>query len=227
MEVPTPRNRKGKMGSPSGSPDILASSSPSAVRDFVDALSKLDFDALGSALDPEVEFRALTPGETLRFASSVEVASCFRRWFGDKTDLELLQHKTDTLIDRVLFAYRFRLRRGEQPFLVEQRICSTIENGRLAVIDLVCSGFRPEGVAETVASVHRFDAGDLGCGSGLPREFRARISQIPVGHILEVVTTDPSAREDLPSISRLLGHKVRSVEPGEEGKFVIRVERVK
>ena len=49
---------------------------------------------------------------------------------------------------------------------------------------------------ETEPSVHRFDAGDLGCGSGLPREFRARIGQIPIGHILEIVTKDPSAKED-------------------------------
>jgi TusA-related sulfurtransferase len=75
--------------------------------------------------------------------------------------------------------------------------------------------------------VHVFDAGDLGCGTGLPREFRTRMKQIPVGHILEVLSRDPSSKEDLPSLARLLGYQVRSVEPGPDGKHRIRVERSK
>ncbi|TMI24492.1 hypothetical protein E6H36_08350 [Candidatus Bathyarchaeota archaeon] len=34
----------------------------------------------------------------------------------------------------------------------------------------------------------------------LPEEFRRRIEGIPIGNILEVVTRDPSAKEDLPSL---------------------------
>jgi TusA-related sulfurtransferase len=198
-----------------------------AAKVFVDALLWLDFEGMESTLESKVEFRALVPGELVNVATAPEAVQCFRRWFGDKTDLELLHHKSEVLIDRLLLDYRLCLYKGDQPYFVEQRICSASENGKFAVIDMVCSGFRPEGVVETAASVHGFDAGDLGCGSGLPREFRARIRQIPVGHILEVVTKDPSAREDLPSISRLLGHKVRSVEPGAEGEFIIRVESAK
>jgi TusA-related sulfurtransferase len=203
------------------------STTTSAAQAFVDALVRLDFEGLEATLEPKVEFRALVPGELVDVATASEAAQCFRRWLSDKTHLELLHYKEEALIDRLFVEYRLRLRKGDQPYLVEQRICSTIENGKFAVIDMVCSGFRPEGVVETEASVHRFDAGNLGCGSGLPREFRARIRQIPVGHILEVVTKDPSAKEDLPSISRLMGHKVRSIDPGAEGEFIIRVERTK
>lgn len=198
-----------------------------AAEAFVAALLQLDFESLEHTLEPKVEFRALVPGELVNVATASEAVQCFRRWFGDKTGLELLHHRSEVFIDRLLLEYRLRLRKGDQPYLVEQRICSIIENGKFAVIDLICSGFRPQGVVETEASVHRFDAGDLGCGSGLPREFRARMGQIPVGHILEVVTKDPSAKEDLPSMSRLLGHKVRSVEPGSGGEIIIRVERAK
>lgn len=199
----------------------------SAAQAFVDALSRLDFEALNATLDSNVQFRALVPGELVDVATASEVVQCFRRWFSDKTDLELLHHKREMLIDRLLLEYRFRLYKKGQPYLVEHRMYCSVENERFVVIDLVCSGFRPEGVMETEASVHRFDAGDMGCGSGLPREFRARIGQIPVGHILEVITRDPSAKEDLPSTARLLGHKVRSIDPGAEGEFIIRVERSK
>jgi len=199
----------------------------SAAQSFVDALLRLDFEGMEATLDPKIEFRALAPGERVDVATAPETVQCFRRWFGDKTDLELLSHKGETLIDRLLLRYRFRPQKKGQAYLVEHRMCCTIENERFVAIDLVCSGFRSEGVSETEASVHRFDAGDLGCGTGLPREFRTRIGQIPVGHILEVVTKDPSAKEDLPSIARLLGHKIRSIDLGAEGSLIIRVERSK
>jgi TusA-related sulfurtransferase len=204
----------------------MTSSAPVA-QAFVDALLRLDFEGLEATLEPKVQFRALVPGELVDVATASEAVQCFGRWFGDKTDLELLQHKSEMLMDRLLLEYRLRLHKKGQPYLVEQRMCCFIENEKFAVIDMVCSGFRPEGVVETAPSVHRFDAGDLGCGSGLPREFRARIGQIPVGHILEVVTRDPSAKEDLPSMARLLGHKVQSIDRGAEGNLIIRVERAK
>jgi len=199
----------------------------SAAQAFVDALVRLDFEGLEATLEPKVEFRALVPGELVNVSTAPEVVQCFRRWLGDKTGLELLHHKSEMLMDRLLMEYRLRLHKKGQPYLAEQRLFCIIENEKFAVIDLICSGLLPEGVVETAPSVHQFDAGDLGCSSGLLREFRARIGQIPVGHILEVVTKDPSAKEDLPSMARLLGHKVLSIGPGTEGRILIRVERTK
>lgn len=73
--------------------------------------------------------------------------------------------------------------------------------------------------------VHKYDAGNLGCGDGLPQEFRRQVNSIPVGHILEVTTDDPSAREDLPSLARLLGHEVLSVKTANNGKTIVVVRR--
>jgi TusA-related sulfurtransferase len=81
-------------------------------------------------------------------------------------------------------------------------------------------------MTESEGGVHCFDAGELGFGTGLPRELRALLDQIAVGQFLEVVTRDPSAREDLPSMSRMLGHRVRSVDSGPEGNTLTTVERL-
>ena len=78
-----------------------------------------------------------------------------------------------------------------------------------------------------MAEVHAFDAGDLGCGTGLPREFLARMRAIPVGDVLRTVVSDPAAREDLPALVRMLGHTVRSMETAADGRLVITVERLK
>ena len=200
---------------------------PSAAGAFLDALASLNFDALESTLDPAVRFRALVPGEAISTTTAAETAACFRRWFGDKTDIEMLDRQVDVLADKVRLGFRARLKKNGQPHLVVQQLCGDLENGRFASLDLLCGGFVPEAAAPSDDATHVFDAGDLGCGSGLPREFRAQLTLIPVGHTLEVVTGDPSAREDLPSMARLLGQQVQSVETGADGRIRIRVERVK
>ncbi len=78
-----------------------------------------------------------------------------------------------------------------------------------------------------MGEVHEFDAGDLGCATGLPKQFLARIRAIPVGHLLRTVVTDPAAREDLPALARMLGQAVRSIETEADGRLTITVERLK
>jgi TusA-related sulfurtransferase/uncharacterized OsmC-like protein len=76
-----------------------------------------------------------------------------------------------------------------------------------------------------MALIHRYDAGDLGCGDGLPQEFRRQINSIPAGDDLELTTRDPSAKEDLPALARLLGHEVISVKTGDKGTTTVIVRR--
>lgn len=79
--------------------------------------------------------------------------------------------------------------------------------------------------AEQHGRVHTFDAGDLSCATGLAEEFRRQMLRIPVGDELMVTTGDPSAKEDLPPLARMMGHTVRSVETSHDGSLVIDVER--
>ncbi|HKW05756.1 MAG TPA: sulfurtransferase TusA family protein [Nitrososphaerales archaeon] len=76
-----------------------------------------------------------------------------------------------------------------------------------------------------MAESHKYDAGDIGCGNGLPQEFRRQVNSIPIGHILEVTTRDPAAKEDLPSLARLLGHEVISVKTIDNGLTLVTVKR--
>jgi TusA-related sulfurtransferase len=109
----------------------------------------------------------------------------------------------------------------------QQQFLDMDEAGRIAAIDLLCSGFRPDAVAdaETGSGTHRFDAGTMGCADGLAREFRRRILAIPLGDVLVVETADPAAKEDLPPLARMMGHTVRSNESTGDGRLLIAVER--
>jgi len=200
---------------------------PGAAVTFLAALLARDFAGLAAALDPAVRFRALAPGEAVAVESAAEVVAAFARWFGDKEELELVASEAAAIGDRTQMRYRLRLRRRGELLVVEQVLCGDLEGERFAALDLLCSGFRPAGAAPAVGEVHRFDAGDLGCGTGLPREFRARLGQIPVGHRLMVVTRDPAAREDLPALARMLGHQVLAIDSLPGGEVNIVVERTK
>lgn len=70
---------------------------------------------------------------------------------------------------------------------------------------------------------HLFDAGDLGCGDGLAREFRERLRSLPPGDTLRTVVSDPVARVELPALARMLGHQVLSVDDASD-RFAITVE---
>jgi TusA-related sulfurtransferase len=98
------------------------------------------------------------------------------------------------------------------------------EDARIGAIDLLCSGFRSIAVSGPDGE-HHFDAGDLGCADGLAGEFRRRMQQIPVGHVLVVSTRDAAAMEDLPPLARMMGHVVRSIEAPGDGGLLVSVER--
>ena len=67
-----------------------------------------------------------------------------------------------------------------------------------------------------MAEVHDFEAGDLGCGTGLPRAFAEHMHSITVGDILRATVKDAAAREDLPALARMLAATIGriSLEPG-------------
>lgn len=81
------------------------------------------------------------------------------------------------------------------------------------------------GAEQQPGRVHTFDAGDLSCATGLAEEFRRQMQGIPPGDELLVTTGDPSAKEDLPPLARMMGHTVRSIESSGDGFLVIDVER--
>lgn len=66
---------------------------------------------------------------------------------------------------------------------------------------------RPE---HPYSAAARFDGGNLDCGNGLLLLIRKHIDPLDPGALLEVVSSEPSVREDLPSWCRLTGNELVS-----------------
>jgi len=104
---------------------------------LVASLAAQDFAQLGGALAADARLRALLP------------SGPFAGWFGDTEDFELLEAAVGEVGGRLHLHWRLRLRAerlGPGWFTVEQQAyADTGEDGRIARLDLLCTGYRPEG----------------------------------------------------------------------------------
>lgn len=114
-------------------------------RDFAHALAAKDFDRLGELLDPDVDFRALTPNRFWEAAGAADVVSeVLRKWLEDSDEIDELNGlESGAVGDRARVAYRFCGHNGDGPFVVEQQAYFAVRAGRIAWMRVLCSGFRP------------------------------------------------------------------------------------
>ncbi len=200
---------------------------------FLDALTARDFSTARTVLADDLTMRMLVPPGLMTDEGGDAAIGWFSSWFTDADPFQVEASSAEEVEGRAAVTYRLRLRKPNGWYLIEQHLMLDVDaDGRIAAIDLLCSGFRslaelaPDAASES-GRVHHYDAGDLGCADGLAGQFRQQIQRIPVGHVLVVSTSDPAAKEDLPSLARLMGHVVVSIEAPGDGRLVITVERGK
>ena len=116
---------------------------------FLEGLAAQDFARLGDALAPGARLRALVPPGLRERTGAQVIAGEFARWFGDTADFELVEATVGEVGGRLHLRWRLRLRAerlGAGWFTVEQQAyADTGEHGRIAQLDLLCTGYRPEG----------------------------------------------------------------------------------
>jgi len=115
---------------------------------FLERLAAQDFARLGDALTADVRLRALLPGGPREWTGAEAIAAQFACWFGDTEDFELVDTGIGEVGDRLHVHWRLRLRAerlGAGWFTVEQQAyAKTVDGGRIARLDLLCTGYRPE-----------------------------------------------------------------------------------
>ena len=115
---------------------------------FVEGLAAQDFAQLGDALAADACLRALLPSGLWEWAGAEAIANRFARWFGDTEDFELIKATVGEVGGRLYLHWRLRLRAqrlGAGWFTVEQQAYADADDGgRIARLDLLCTGYRPE-----------------------------------------------------------------------------------
>ncbi len=116
---------------------------------FLEGLAAQDFARLGDALAADACLRALLPSGLREWVGADAIAHRFARWFGGTEDFDLVEAAVGEVGGRLHLRWRLRLRAerlGTGWFTVEQQgYADTGEDGRITRLDLVCTGYRPEG----------------------------------------------------------------------------------
>jgi hypothetical protein len=116
---------------------------------FLEGLAAQGFAQLGEALAAGARLRALLPPGLREWTGAEMIADQFACWFGDTDDFELVEATAGEVGGRLHLHWRLRLqaeRLGAGWFTVEQQAyADTGDGGRIIRLDLLCTGYRPEG----------------------------------------------------------------------------------
>jgi TusA-related sulfurtransferase len=211
---------------PTAEADVAATPERPSARKFLELLTARDFDRLAASLAPSAHARFLLPHGLEEYDGRDAIVARIRSWFGSATVFDLTSSTEDEVGLRHRISWRFSVVRDGSRQVIEQLVYLDLGHRGIERIDLLCSGFLAEPSVDA-SPTPVFDAGDMGCADGLAQEFRRQIAKVSIGESLEVVVTDPAAKEDLPSLARLLGQRITSTEAHDDGRLTITVERQK
>lgn len=107
------------------------------------AVADRDLGRLTEEFAADVRLRALLPTGPMEVHGRDEVVGTFREWFGGFASVALDDHAGDDVGDRLLVHYRLLFGTDDGPKVLTQTwVCTVAADGRLARVDLVCSGYR-------------------------------------------------------------------------------------
>jgi hypothetical protein len=106
------------------------------------AVAGRDSAQLAAAVTNTVRLRALLPGGPIEEHGLEAVVARFGGWFADLDSVDVIESAGQAVADRLLIHYRLELARGDTRWACTQTSVCKVIDGRLATIDLLCSGFR-------------------------------------------------------------------------------------
>ena len=109
---------------------------------FAAAVANRDGEQLAATVTDTVRLRALLLGGPVESHGRDAVIARFAGWFADFDTVELVDATDEPVADRLLVHYRLTLQRGSHRWTCTQTLIGNPAGGRLATLDLLCSGFR-------------------------------------------------------------------------------------
>jgi hypothetical protein len=113
--------------------------------EYARALVARNYDRIRELMDPEIDFRAMTPNRVWEAGDPDTVISdVLLSWFDESNETVALERlECDAFADRERVGFRLSVRNAEGRHLVEQQVYLSSRDGRITWMRSVCSGFRP------------------------------------------------------------------------------------
>ncbi len=115
---------------------------------FLEALAQRDFDQMAECFEPEATMRAILPYGPDEFQGPARIVDAFRLWFGGAQCFEVVDGTVGDVGDRLHVSWRLRLNpppTGDEVWHVIEQQAYLRAGERIDVLDLLCSGFMPDG----------------------------------------------------------------------------------
>lgn len=121
---------------------VTSETAPEIASAIATIVAGRDPQRLAAALTETVRLRALLPGGPIEVHGRTDVAARLRSFFADFDTVRLVESAGEAVADRLLIHYRLHVTRGAAQWVCTQTAVCKLLDERLAVIDLLCSGFR-------------------------------------------------------------------------------------
>lgn len=115
---------------------------------LLESLAARDFARLSECFEPAATMRALLPSGPAEFQDATQIVESLRSWFGGAEEFEVLDGTVSEVGGRLHVAWRLRLRPtpwGDDAWHVIEQQTYLRAGERIDAIDLLCSGFQPDG----------------------------------------------------------------------------------
>jgi hypothetical protein len=194
-----------------------------ATHEFIEGLAARDFEHLAATLASDSQARFLLPGGYEEQVGAEAIVRRFQSWSGRASRCDLVASSGEPVGSRDRLSWRFdAVRNSGSHEVVEQVAYFDVGPDGIEWIDLAFG--IPVGAARRAsraANLRRRCHGLRGrAGSGVPAPDRGPA----VDGSLRVVVSDRAAKEDLPSLAKLLGQRVASTEAQDDGRLSITVD---
>jgi TusA-related sulfurtransferase len=195
---------------------------------FGTALGNRDYEGLARCFASDAEMDAILPGGQKRVTGRDQLVATWSGWLDWAREVQVEEVRVSEAGDRTTLTWRCILTTDDPTIgdrVMEQHMVLITQDGVVHRIALVCTGMRR--VADKVEPrIHDVDAGNLGCGDGFPSVFRRQMETIGIGECLRLTASDPAAKQDVPSLTRLMGHRLIEITDLPQGRTAFTVQRV-
>jgi hypothetical protein len=114
------------------------------VEKLLDAIGARDRAQIAACFASDAKLRALTPHQVRELDGPEAIAGQYGFWLDSLESFVLVSGDVTAIADRARLRYRFRGRDPAKGWQENEHTAyATVENGRVAALNLTCAGFRP------------------------------------------------------------------------------------
>jgi hypothetical protein len=110
--------------------------------EWIQALIEKDFHRMSEVCQPDVTGLLITPSHVHTLEHAPDLTRSVEQWFGACDSIQKEQSRVAMVGKKLAVFYRLALQENGETYTMEQQMYCTLRDGRIAQLNLLCSGFQ-------------------------------------------------------------------------------------